>query len=87
MLREAAYLGVPAYSLFQGELGGVDRQLMSLGRLQLLSSEGDFERILLAKAGPLSPLDANPHLVEELADRVISRVEAPRRMARSAGAD
>ena len=37
MLREAAYLGVPAYSLFQGSPGGVDRHLEAIGRLVLLT--------------------------------------------------
>ena len=72
MLREAAYLGVPAYSLFQGEAGGVDRHLAALGRLTLLSDPSDFDRIELAKAGPLRPLEANPGLVDELAERVLS---------------
>ena len=73
MLREAAYLGVPAYSLFQGEAGGVDRHLAELGRLELLASPADFDRIELAKAGPLEPLASNPALVDELAVRVLAR--------------
>lgn len=71
MLREAAYLGLPAYSLFQGELGGVDRRLMELGRLHPLTGTADFERIALRKAGPLEPLASNPQLVDQLADEVI----------------
>lgn len=71
MLREAAYLGVPAYSLFQGAAGGVDRHLAALGRLVLLSDPSDFDRIELAKAGPLRPLKANPRLVDEIAERVL----------------
>ena len=31
MLREAAYLGVPAYSIFKSRIGGVDRYLASIG--------------------------------------------------------
>jgi hypothetical protein len=72
MLREAAYLGLPAYSLFQGEVGGVDRHLAELGRLQLLTSPADFGRIELEKAGPLEPLASNPALVDELAERVLA---------------
>jgi uncharacterized protein len=72
MLREAAYLGLPAYSLFQGEIGGVDRHLAELGRLHLLESPADFGRIALEKTGPLEPLAANPKLVDELADRVLA---------------
>lgn len=71
MLREAAYLGLPAYSLFQGEIGGVDRHLAELGRLHLLASPADFDRIEFAKAGRLEPLATNPNLVDELAERVL----------------
>ena len=33
MLREAAYLGIPAISIFQSEVGSVDRALEAEGRL------------------------------------------------------
>jgi predicted glycosyltransferase len=72
MLREAAYLGVPAYSTFQGETGGVDRYLESLGRLHLMSSTADLDRIALEKSGPLEPLGSNPGLVDELARLVVA---------------
>jgi predicted glycosyltransferase len=76
MLREAAYLGVPAYSTFQGETGGVDRHLESLGRLHLLSSPADLDRIELEKSGPLEPLRSNPGLVDELA-RLVAAATSP----------
>jgi uncharacterized protein len=72
MLREAAYLGVPAYSTFQGEIGGVDRHLHSLGRLHLLSTPADLGRIAIEKSGPLQPLASNPGLVDEIAGRVVA---------------
>lgn len=74
MVREAAFLGVPAYSIFQSELGGVDRHLASLGRLHLISSPGEFGRIQLAKAGGLNVLDSNPRLLEELTAAVLARL-------------
>jgi predicted glycosyltransferase len=74
MLREAAYLGIPAYSLFQGELGGVDRHLVELGRLRLLTGPEDFEQIALTKASPPTPLATNPRLVDEVAQRVVRAV-------------
>ena len=37
MNREAAVLGTPVWSMFEGPLGGVDEQLVREGRLQLLS--------------------------------------------------
>jgi predicted glycosyltransferase len=50
MIREAAALGVPAYSTFGGEIGGVDQYLEKEGRLVLLQSENDIrEKIVLKK--------------------------------------
>jgi hypothetical protein len=73
MLREAAYLGVPAYSLFQGEVGGVDRHLESIGRLRLVTSTDDLDAITLEKAGAREPLRSNPDLAAELVAAVLSR--------------
>jgi predicted glycosyltransferase len=56
MLREAAYVGVPAYSIFKGSLGAVDRHLASTGRLSILKSPSDFSRINLAPNASISPL-------------------------------
>jgi uncharacterized protein len=67
MLREAAYLGVPAYSVFRSEIGAVDRYLESIGRAFVLSSAADVDRIRLKKRGSLEPLRLNPGLVDELA--------------------
>ena len=75
MLREAAYLGVPAYSTFQGEPGAVDRHLEGLGRLHLLADPSELDRIAIEKSGPMRPLESNPGLVDEIAERVLARVE------------
>jgi predicted glycosyltransferase len=45
MAREAAALGIPAYTVFAGRRGGVDTQLMHEGRLVELSTQEDFQRI------------------------------------------
>ena len=44
MLREAAYLGVPAVSILRSDIGGVDRYLESLGRLKIVESRGRAAR-------------------------------------------
>jgi predicted glycosyltransferase len=49
MAREAAALGIPAYTLFAGHRGGVDTNLIREGRLVELSSTDDFRRISLGK--------------------------------------
>jgi predicted glycosyltransferase len=46
MNREAAVLGTPVWSIFQGRLGAVDEQLLREGRLRLL---GDPDAIVVAK--------------------------------------
>ena len=74
MLREAAYLGVPAYSVLRSEIGGVDRWLASIGRVRLIEGKDDLERIELRKRGELSPLRSNPALLEELLDVMVETV-------------
>lgn len=44
MIREAAALGVPAYSIFRGEIGAVDAYLARSGRLTMLESANDFAK-------------------------------------------
>lgn len=76
MLREAAYLGVPAYSIFRSRIGAVDRHLASLHRLSILESSSDFERIDLKPRPSLDPLrrdsGALDYLVEQMAERASS---------------
>jgi predicted glycosyltransferase len=76
MLREAAYLGVPAYSIFQGDIGGVDRRLEALGRITVIDGEDDLPRLEVGPRGPLDPLAGNPALLEELVSLVLSHVHA-----------
>jgi predicted glycosyltransferase len=71
MLREAAFLGVPAYSIFGSRMGGVDLWLEELGRATLLRSPAELERLEVRRRGPLSRLDSNPRLLQELTDVVL----------------
>jgi uncharacterized protein len=73
MLREAAYMGVPAYSIFQSRLGGVDRYLEGLGRLTFIGSAADFEKLRLAKRDGLEPLPGNPAVLDDLVQAVLAR--------------
>jgi predicted glycosyltransferase len=43
MNREAAVLGTPVWSIFEGRLGGVDEQLIAEGRLRLLMDPAEIE--------------------------------------------
>jgi predicted glycosyltransferase len=76
MLREAAYLGVPAYSIYLGAVGGVDRYLESIGRLRFVASSRDFGSIELEKGRRQPVLRQNPHLAEEVVAEITSRAGA-----------
>jgi hypothetical protein len=74
MLREAAYLGIPAYSIFRSEVGAVDRYLEATGRLHLLERAADLDPIVFAPAGDLEPAfppgrELVDHLVMEMIER------------------
>jgi predicted glycosyltransferase len=74
MLREAAWLGVPACSIFQSKLGAVDRHLNSIGRLELISSPDQFDRLRLTKlerrAARLEVSGVPERVVGEVVERV-----------------
>jgi predicted glycosyltransferase len=72
MLREAAYLGIPAYTILRSAIGGVDRWLESIGRVHVLRDETELETIELRRRGPLDALRANPRLLEELTGIVLA---------------
>lgn len=81
MLREAAYLGIPAYSIFKSDIGGVDRWLESIGRVKLIAGPDDLGRIELKPRGPINRLDSNPDLLEQLTAQ-ITAATAKRRTSR-----
>jgi uncharacterized protein len=81
ILREAAYLGIPAYSTFRSRLGDVDRHLESIGRVTIVRDEAGVASIELRKRGPLAPLDSNPDLLEDVARLVMSRITLDQELA------
>jgi predicted glycosyltransferase len=74
ILREAAYLGIPAYSIFQSRIGDVDRHLERIGRVTLISDAGELGRIRLRKRDGLERLDSNPALLDQIVGLVEERV-------------
>lgn len=71
MVREAAVLGVPAFSLYWGTLGGVDATLVEEGRLGLLRTSKDVSNL------PLIPRSAPPQtVVSDLRATLIDRLVA-----------
>lgn len=73
MLREAAVLGVPAYSIFQSTIGAVDKELERQGRLVLIGGPDDFGRFRFvrkaADAGRVDTAATMDRLVGAVLDR------------------
>ena len=72
MLREAAYLGLPAYSIFRGRIGAVDRHLASTGRLYLLQTPADFSHIEVSPRRSISPLRNKPTAAEDVIRMILA---------------
>lgn len=49
MNREAAVMGVPVYTIFQGQVGAVDRYLEQLGRIVFIDDISAFSKIKIEK--------------------------------------
>jgi predicted glycosyltransferase len=73
MLREAAFLGVPAYSIFRSRIGAVDNYLASLGRLSILESSRDFARLELRKNDSLNPLRQGRVVIDTVVEMILDR--------------
>lgn len=73
MVREAAFLGVPAYSIFGGPVGAVDRRLSDEGRLVLVGSVAEVDRVRVEPLRRRSPIPPRPQLVDELAEELLER--------------
>jgi predicted glycosyltransferase len=84
MLREAAYLGIPAYSIFQSKIGAVDRWLESIGRARLIAGPEDLDKIELKPRGPMNRLDSNPDLLKQLTEQVAAGAANQRTLRRRA---
>jgi uncharacterized protein len=73
MNREAACLGVPTYSFFNGALGGVDQYLNERGKLVLLSDASQVESIHLKKCAPrgIPPRDSSRRVLRNIVENVL----------------
>lgn len=74
MIREAAALNVPAYSIFSGKTGAVDQYLADSGRLILLKNVEDVRsKIVLARRHrPAQPDPKNGTALYRIIDEVVS---------------
>jgi predicted glycosyltransferase len=80
MLREACYLNVPAYSIFQSQIGAVDQTLCRTGRLVLLSSPEEFGGLrIVKKQMALTMMRPNQErIMSSLIDQCLQRASAAR---------
>lgn len=67
MNREAAVLGTPVWSIFEGRLGGVDERLVSEGRLRLLVDPAEIELRKKQAGAAESRVRRDPRRLLELA--------------------
>ena len=67
MNREAAVLGTPVWSIFEGRLGGVDERLVAEGRLRLLRDPGEIELKKKPAGAAESRVRRDPRRLLELA--------------------
>ncbi len=67
MNREAAVLGTPVWSIFEGRLGGVDERLVAEGRLRLLRDPDEIELRKKPAGAAASRVRRDPRRLLELA--------------------
>ena len=80
MNREAAALDIPVYSIFRGKTGAVDGQLQSEGRLMLIESVEQVQRIAFRHRDKAGSPDKHPRqALRDIVDHVeeIVRTEYP----------
>ena len=73
MIREAAALGVPAYSFFRGKTGAVDRYLAETGRLVLLQNPAEVRRKI--RVQPRQRQARTSHADNKVLQAIIDEVE------------
>jgi len=76
MIREAAALGVPAYSIFGSEIGSVDRYLESVGKLTILNDkENIYGKIDIVKRIKTLPKDiGDRRVLDEIVNQIIELI-------------
>jgi uncharacterized protein len=76
MVREAAVLGVPAYSFFRGRTGNVDQWLEDEGRLILLRSPDEVaEKLQIVNKSEKNAYPLNENIVAEIAAEILAAAD------------
>jgi uncharacterized protein len=76
MTREAAWMGVPAISVFRGRVPAVDRWLEEQGSLRRLTRADELPSVGPGVSRPLDPHDLRA-MGKPILDRFLAAVEAP----------
>ena len=86
MIREAAVLGTPAYSVFAGPVGTIDQLLEKDGRLTLIRRQSDVERIAVHKKATRPARAAfKAHLAGYIVERLLELHNSKRGLTRVTG--
>ena len=76
MIREAAALGIPAYSIFKGEKGAVDISLEKEGKLKYIENSQDFSKILIKKRDKyIIEENKGKKILKELSNNIICKLQ------------
>jgi predicted glycosyltransferase len=74
MTREAAYLGVPAVSVFRGVSGEVDAHLEGIGRLTVVRSPDELAALDLRELERVEPMFTNRSAPDDVIDAVVHAI-------------
>jgi len=81
MTREAALLGVPAYSYFQGLCLAVDQYLVKRGKLKWIRNEQDIQHLVLKRRSRSQKIPENRGLLDLIVREILSvRTDAGTRL-------
>lgn len=72
MNREAAILGTPVYSIFNGTKAAVDIELAQQGRLVFLKEKNGLSQIVFSKKSNSNNALTNPNLINEITHEILN---------------
>ena len=75
MAREAAYLGIPAFSIFKGKKCAVDKHLESLGQLVFIEDTSQLTRMSFEKKRLPEEPQNGAQVLEEIVDKMLMRTK------------
>ncbi len=73
MAREAAYLGIPAFSIFKGQKCAVDKYLESLGKLVFIENKGQLNKLSFRTKAPFEKPVNGEMVLEHLVTEILKR--------------